>query len=150
MIVALICFLALCTAAVYEIVALTAAFEDMQRLTAQAKTSALLCVEYKTETERQREKDGEESEKIKTDFEAAQQAAKASIENAAAFWNGKRLCAMIFGNHSVVKSADERLATLEMQANTGQWEDAAATAAAMESFFFDLKDDTHLTLGNLF
>ncbi len=150
LIISLAFFLALVGVSVYEIVMTSKTFSELEQLTQTAQTAAEFCVEYKQNSEKQREKDGEESGEIKMSFETAEQNAMRDISEIETYWGKRKIGAMFFGNHTVVKSVDERIATLKMQAKSGQWEDAAATAAAMRTYFFDLKDDTHPTLSNLF
>lgn len=145
LIIALIVFLAMIGAAIFEIVYTTDTFDELAKLSAAVNERAAVCVEYKQAEERSGE-----------DFPAAEQSKKAesdaknSINELHGYWQKRRGGALILGNHTVVKSVEEKLASLLEQSNISAWEDASVTAAVLREYFYDLKDDNHLTLTNLF
>lgn len=149
LIIALIAFLIILGACIFEIVFTTDTYASLEKLSVTVTENGAECVKYKKENELSLSTLNSESEQAKHGLAAASRSTYESIEALNNYWIKRRTFTLTLGNHTVVKSIEERIATLQRQWHTEQWEDLTVTSDALSSYFRGLKDDTHPTLPNL-
>lgn len=149
LIIAAASFLIIVFACIFEIVYATDTYAGLEKLSVAVTENGAECVKYKKENELSLSTQSNESEQAKHGLVLASRAAYESIEALSSRWIKRRAFMLTLGNHAVVKSIDERMATLKRQWHTEQWEDLTVTSDALSAYFRDLKDDTHPTLSNL-
>lgn len=149
LIIALIAFLLVVGASIFEIVYTTKSYDTLSELSAKVTASGSECVTYKKANELSIGLNGAEDEDAKRSLSLVAAATKERIEALETRWKKYRFFTLSLGNHTVVKSIEERIATLKRQWHTEQWEDLTVTSDALTAYFGGLRDDTHPSLPNL-
>lgn len=145
LIIALAVFLVMIGAAVFEIVYTTNTFDRLSQLSEETNRRFVVCADIK----RQQDKEGQ-SAASEAALTTAEGQANESLEAVQTYWAKNRTLALVLGNHTIVKSVEEKLTSLQQQTQIQAWEDASVLSAVLKAYFDDLKDDNHITLTNLF
>lgn len=149
LLIALAAFLLVIAASVVEIVYSTRSYSLLEQMGGDCLKSIEVCVDYKQALEKELSSSGSQDPDTLARAQSVYSSAKEKIERLKNEWEKKKCFAGFFGNHSIVKSVDERVTTLSTQADNGSWEDAGVSAAALTTYFKGLKDDTHPSPSNL-